>query len=542
MKKIKYIIIAFFSITLFAPTYKILANEESNVSSIASNINVKIYGPGQPGTGVLLKKENNEYTVLTAWHVLKGIQRGDEIDIQTNDGKLYLFKQNSIQRIEDVDLAIVKFESEKSYEIAQIGNVNKLVMGDKLFVGGYPLANSSVTKSIFRFQPGVVTANTKKFNKDGYQILYTNKTIPGMSGGSLLSSNGKLIGIHGRSELDEISSDSNKLISTGTNMGIPIKYYTNFLSGSKNSSLQTKNESADDFLVEAFNLFGDKDKALEMLMLSKKSIALKPTALGYTLIGKAKEDLGDTYSALEEYEKALLLNPDIELALKFKAQTKGGYGSKVYLKNMTEAKEHIQVYDKLIKLNPQESEFFLGRAVTKHLSGDINGAITDLKKGINLYNENLSYCNNLKDNRRQTSWEYGMSSPEALRLEKQIEKKGCNRLDYSQENLLLRAGNIEYALGNISKACKYWNDGYSFQTGIKWIEGNEDFLFTFMPYQIYTNSFSSEVNFDKNISPKYMKFLTDIHKKYPTYFNRAAEIRDWSTKDTAEVIYEKCLD
>ena len=141
-------------------------------------------------------------------------------------------------------------------------------------------------------------------------------------------------------------------------MGIPIKYYTNFLSGSKNSSLQTKNESADDFLVEAFNLFGDKDKALEMLMLSKKSIALKPTALGYTLIGKAKEDLGDTESALEEYEKALLLNPDIELALKFKAEAKS-------INDMTEAKEHIKVYDKLIKLNPQQSEFFLGRAVTK---------------------------------------------------------------------------------------------------------------------------------------------------------------------------------
>ena len=203
MKKFKYLIIAFFSITLFAPTYKVLSNEESNVSSIASNINVKIYGPGQPGTGVLLQKENNEYTVLTAWHVLKGIQRGDEIDIQTNDGELYLFKQNSIQRIDDVDLAIVKFESEKSYEIAQIGNVDNLSMGDKIFVGGYPLANSSITESIFRFQPGVVTANTKIFNKDGYQILYTNKTIPGMSGGSLLSSNGKLIGIHGRSELDD---------------------------------------------------------------------------------------------------------------------------------------------------------------------------------------------------------------------------------------------------------------------------------------------------------------------------------------------------
>ena len=527
MKKIKYLVIAFFSITIFAPTYKVLSNEESNISNIASNINVKIYGPGQPGTGVLLKKEKNEYTVLTAWHVLKGVQRGDEVDIQTNDGKIYLFKKNSIQRIDDVDLAILKFESKKSYEIAQIGNVNNLSIGDKIFVGGYPLANSSITESIFRFQPGLVTANTKKFNKDGYQILYTNKTIPGMSGGSLLSSNGKLIGIHGRSELDEISSDANKLISTGTNMGIPIKYYTNFLSGSKNSNYQTENKSADDFLVEAFNLFGDQDKALEMLMLSKKSIALKPTALGYTLIGKAKSDLGDINSALEEYEKALLLNPDIELALKFKAKAKTRFG------NMTEAKEHIKVYDKLIKLNPQQSQFFLDRAITKHLSGDINGALTDLEKGINLYNENSAYCNILREKRIKAR--YGSS--EEKRIEKQEERKECYGLRPLQVELLLKAGNIEYALGNTSKACKYWNDGYNFsQSSLKWMEGNFNFLFT------YSNDIFHDPDYDKKIPAKDAKFLTDIHKKYPKYFKRAAEMEWWTGKDIAKVIYEKCLD
>ena len=155
-------------------------------------------------------------------------------------------------------------------------------------------------------------------------------------------------------------------------------------------------------------------------MLSKKSIALKPTALGYTLIGKAKQDLGDTDSALEEYEKALLLNPDIELALKFKAEAKS-------INDITEAKEHIKVYDKLIKLNPQQSEFFLNRAVTKHLSGDINGALTDLKKGINLYNENLAYCNSLNNNlvqKHQRSLQFKrFESPEALRVRNQLEKK-----------------------------------------------------------------------------------------------------------------------
>ena len=46
-----------------------------------------------------------------------------------------------------------------------------------------------------------------------------------MSGGPVLSTDGKLIAIHGRSEVDERFNYADKLISTGTNMAVPISYY-----------------------------------------------------------------------------------------------------------------------------------------------------------------------------------------------------------------------------------------------------------------------------------------------------------------------------
>ena len=142
---------------------------------------------------------------------------------------------------------------------------------------------------------------------------------------------------------------------------------------------------------------------------------------------------------------------------------------------------------------------------------------------------------------------YGMSSPEHSRIKKQRENKGCLfKLDYWQNELLLRAGNIEYALGNTTKACEYWNDGYKLDKNYMW--ANRNFFFTYGPNNLakfnlqsssYELTFINNKYFQENYKNEW-KFLTDIHKKYPTYFKRAAEINDFG--DIDEIIYEKCLD
>ena len=49
----------------------VVAQDASAVARVAKAITVRIEGATQ-GSGVLVKREGNRYTVLTAWHVVSG--------------------------------------------------------------------------------------------------------------------------------------------------------------------------------------------------------------------------------------------------------------------------------------------------------------------------------------------------------------------------------------------------------------------------------------------------------------------------------------
>ena len=114
--------------------------------------------------------------------------------------------------------------------------------------------------SLFRFLKGDVIANATVAIPDGYQLLYSNPTLPGMSGGSVLNLQGQLVGIHGRSERDDnVSMSTGKAVSTGTNQAVPISFYKQFDAGQSVSNLKTNSDSADDYLAQARSMF-DKIK------------------------------------------------------------------------------------------------------------------------------------------------------------------------------------------------------------------------------------------------------------------------------------------
>tara|TARA_B100000886_G_scaffold102259_1_gene67951 strand:+ start:382 stop:1896 length:1515 start_codon:yes stop_codon:yes gene_type:complete len=444
--KYLYLLGILLSFSIFERFEAAKAEIKKDISTIAKNINVKIFSPYSDASGVIVQRDMNKYLVLTAWHVLKDITQGDELNLKTNDNFIHSYSKGSINKIKNTDLGVFNFESSKNYKLAEIGKVGNSKMGDKIYVFGFPLPNRSIEKSFARLQPGQITANSNSYNKDGYQLLYTNKTLPGMSGGSILNVNGKLIGIHGRSEIDEINSYGNKLISTGTNMGIPISYFENFISkdikSKENKTSQAddllaenKSSQADVFLIEAFNLLDTRDNAINMLFLAKKSVEIKPNALGFALIGRAQEILNDSDSALKNYQKAIELNPNIELANK-------------YLAERLPNKDAIKIYEKLTSDYPKNNKYFHESAKRKLDDGNINGSLKDLENGLKIYPQ-------LKNN-------YCVQEPPNLTNLENYQRRyeECNELRNTHQHLLERAGNTLFVLNKTKKSCMYWKDRY----------------------------------------------------------------------------------
>ena len=169
----------------------LLMLRREKVGRIAEAITVRIEGATQ-GSGVLVQKEAYSYTVLTAWHVVKDHRPGEELAVNTSSDHEYQLEPGTIRRIGNLDLAVLKFKSSKSYPIALLGRVDNLNY-DKVFVAGFP----SYQSTSLRLESGLVVANADVGIDQGYQ-LYDNKTFPGMSGGVILDSQSRLVGIHGR--------------------------------------------------------------------------------------------------------------------------------------------------------------------------------------------------------------------------------------------------------------------------------------------------------------------------------------------------------
>ena len=159
------------AVVLHAPAA--VAQDASSVAKIAKVITVRIEGSTQ-GSGVIVKRESNRFSLLTGWHVVSGNRPGEEVGIYTPDGKQHRLDQGSIQRLGQVDMAVLTFSSPGAYEVASVGDVKSVSSDHPIFVSGFPLPTSSVPNSIWRFLKGDVIANANVAIPDGYQLLYSN--------------------------------------------------------------------------------------------------------------------------------------------------------------------------------------------------------------------------------------------------------------------------------------------------------------------------------------------------------------------------------
>ena len=198
----------------------------NQVDGSAEKITVLINSK-EPGSGVIIKRTGNTYTVLTAYHVVKNPKF--KYEILTVDKQTHQVNYQTVKRLaNNIDLAILEFTSHQNYQIAKLSNSEKIKRRTKLYVSGYPVKTGAIKASIYDCRDGKVIDNLTKnsINNNGYNLIYDNPTLPGMSGGAVLNDAKQLIGIHGRGEgATDITSDAINpdvgIIKSGRNLGIP---------------------------------------------------------------------------------------------------------------------------------------------------------------------------------------------------------------------------------------------------------------------------------------------------------------------------------
>ena len=204
---------------------------------------------GGNGSGVIIAKKGNIYTVLTADHVLCENKEESQdaaskpcpdytYTVVTSDGKTRNIEKSTIIRQKGVDLAVFQFESLDNYPVAEIANYNPNT-GDFVFAAGFAKIGQNPSKWLFSGgrindkERGLIQTRQSDLSNEqggtlqsvaslegGYELVYTSITFGGMSGGAVLDSQGRVIGIHGSSETAGVTE-----IQLGYSLGIPISTF-----------------------------------------------------------------------------------------------------------------------------------------------------------------------------------------------------------------------------------------------------------------------------------------------------------------------------
>ena len=168
----------------------------AQIKQTAQSITVKVISGKTWGSGIIIGKQKNIYTIITNHHVLI-FSENKSYQIQTPDGQIH--QANIVEKVdfEDKDLSLVQFRSENEYEVISLSSVSTLNEGEKVFAAGFPVEMEDQEIKEFYFTSGNIAQFSQEAFGGGYQIGYTNDVKKGMSGGPLLNVRGEVVAING---------------------------------------------------------------------------------------------------------------------------------------------------------------------------------------------------------------------------------------------------------------------------------------------------------------------------------------------------------
>lgn len=399
------------------------AISKAEISKVAQGITVMIQddqNPRSPGSGVIIKREGQTYTVLTAQHVVKS---PSNFKVMTVDDKKHPMIQGSIQKFPNVDLALIQFTSAEIYSVAKIGDSAQSLSGTASFVAGFPETTEVRSEPSYYFTSGEIAANANKPLKDGYAIAYSNPTLIGMSGGPVLNEKAELIGIHGRGEQTPVPQnakirDDIYVLKTEFNYAVPINTFLRLVPQvNKNLAFQTlgtpasSTPKADDFFLQADAKLRKLDYKGSLEGFNQ-ALRINPNyEAAYIGRGIARDNLGDNKGSLDDLSQAIRLNPnnvrayaargisrfvrdkqgaeaDFKKAMSLSIDEKDdkAYEARGLLRRFfKDYKGAIVDFDQAIRINPNNGSAYTSRgSVRYHHLGDKQGALADYNQAIRL--------------------------------------------------------------------------------------------------------------------------------------------------------------
>jgi tetratricopeptide (TPR) repeat protein len=411
-----------------------VAKSVSEVEEIAKSatVGIKLQPRVGKGSGVIIQRQGSLYTLVTNRHVICGagdcqlIPTDSVFILELPDGQKYKVPNGAIQLLGNsdniLDLAIIRFRSNRNYAVAKLAAQGSLKVEDKVYASGFPCEpDSKPCRSLgYTFTIGKAIAVVNKRLKDdngGYTIIYDAFTLPGMSGGGVFDSNGQLVAIHGKGDRyrENTDSDRQSLIGSkiGYNRGIPVRWIRQgfTMAGISLGSASIANiqddspqllATADEYFIAGFNKFidpGNKDvligkrQAIEEL---SKAIKLNPQyEYAYFMRAFIYQQIRDSQRSLADYNQVIILNPKISST----------YNNRGLLKDeqFNDIQGALADFNQSLILDPKDSDAYNNRATLKYQKfNDIQGALTDYDQAILVSPKSPAIYNNravLKDDR-----------------------------------------------------------------------------------------------------------------------------------------------
>jgi tetratricopeptide (TPR) repeat protein/S1-C subfamily serine protease len=323
-------------------------NIVTNVDRIAQQITVRIDSKlSGSGSGAIVARQGNTYTVLTAEHV---VPKPDQYTVVTPDGQSHAVSLDTIQRFPGVDLAVFKFSSTQTYSVATLANYS-IGLGDRplVFLSGFPGGPGAPNPPTRKFTAGTAssTAVTLFTTQSAYSVAsgrdltYTSFSQPGMSGGPVLDQMGRIIGIHNASETRLEADESGEVfpIYLGRSLGIPIATFIGLAPRAQVDTTLLKVETNAPPPIAASAV-----QAKIADLMKEPSPGEKGTAYDWLKYGNQLWRVRRYQEAMSAIDRAIQLKPNFHQAY---------YVKGMVLLVQEQYQPAIAAFDKAIQLQPQ---------------------------------------------------------------------------------------------------------------------------------------------------------------------------------------------